>query len=132
MYERAGREEFFEELTRRFYGRVATDPVLRPVYPEDDSAFEAARTHLRDFLVQHFGGPRLYRQRRGDPRLTERHAHLAIGAVERDAWLRHMEEAVRAGGLRPLDQTQMLAYFRATAAHLMNRPESGSRSSGAG
>jgi len=80
----------------RFYAAVAEDPVLRPLYPEDLTAPSA---HLAAFLVQYWGGPDDYRLERGHPRLRMRHVPFAIGFPERDAWFRHMSEAVRAGRL---------------------------------
>jgi hemoglobin len=122
MYERAGGQEFFETLTRRFYAAVAADPTLRPMYPDEPDRFEAARRHLELFLIQHWGGPPWYRAERGDARLRARHLRFAIGPEERDAWMRHMGEAVRAGGLRPLDESQMVSFFQAQANHLVNQP----------
>ena len=121
MYERVGGDAFFDQLTTRFYSAVRTDPVLRVLYPQDDEEFEQAREHLRDFLVQYWGGPDTYNQTRGAPRLRQRHFPFAIGPAERDAWLAHMIEAVRAAGLRPLDETQMIGYFNAAAGSLTNR-----------
>lgn len=120
MYERAGGRPFFELLTRRFYAAVAADPVLSRLYPDDPAAMEAARAHLEAFLVQFWGGPADYSEVRGHPRLRMRHAPFAIGAAERDAWVRHMSDAVRSGGLRPMDQSQMLQYFESAAAHMVN------------
>ncbi len=122
MYERVGGDEFFETLTRRFYDAVASDAVLRPLYPADPRAFEGSRRRLRDFLIQYWGGPDRYRRSRGDARLRERHLRFPVDAAARDAWLSHMGDAVRAAGLRPLDETQMLSHFRATADHLVNTP----------
>ena len=122
MYDRAGGDAFFESLTTRFYAAVATDSVLRPLYPADSARFEAARQHLKLFLIQHWGGPPVYRSERGEARLERRHRRFQIGPAERDAWLRHMTEAVKAAGLRPLDESQMLSFFQATAYHLMNQP----------
>ena len=122
LYERAGGEAFFEALTERFYGAVADDPILRPLYPPDPVRFEAARQHLKLFLIQHWGGPPVYRSERGEAHLDRRHRRFHIGPAERDAWLHHMRQAVRAGGLRPLDETQMLSFFEATANHLVNQP----------
>jgi hemoglobin len=51
-----------------------------------------------------------------------RHAPFAIGEAERDAWLTHMTAAVRRAGLSPLDETQMLTYFTASATHMINQP----------
>jgi hemoglobin len=120
MFERVGGEEFFETLTARFYAAVEHDVVLRPLYPADPEGFEAARLHLQWFLVQYWGGPPLFDERRGSPRLRMRHAPFAIGQGERDAWLVHMTEAVKAAGLKPLDETQMLGYFITASSAMMN------------
>ncbi len=120
MYERVGGDEFFDRLTRRFYDAVATDPVLRPLYPDDADALEQSRRHLCGFLVQFWGGPRTYSDERGHPRLRMRHAPFAVGTAERDAWMRHMAAAVRAGGLGPMDETQMLGYFESAATAMIN------------
>lgn len=120
MYERVGGTPFFEDLTRRFYGAVRSDPVLAPLYPTDEAAFEQAREHLCGFLVQYWGGPASYSEARGHPRLRMRHAPFTIGPAERDAWLRHMLDAVRSSGLSPLDEAQMATYFEASATHMVN------------
>jgi len=120
MYDRVGGEPFFESLTRRFYAEVAGDAVLRPLYPETGEEFEAARLHLKWFLIQYWGGPPLFRERRGEPRLRMRHAPFVIGEAEREAWVRHMSAAVTDSGLRPLDEAQMLGYFSTAAAAMVN------------
>src|SRR3712207_6943362 len=53
------------------------------------------------FLEQYWGGPTTYSQQRGHPRLRMRHAPFAIGAAERDAWLRNMRAAVDSLELTP-------------------------------
>ena len=122
FYDRVGGQPFFEELTTRFYTAVADDPVLRPLYPEDAEGFEAARLHLELFLIQYWGGPAEYNAKRGHPRLRMRHAPFPIGVAERDAWVRHMSEAVRAAGLGPLEEVQLLGYLTTSADHMINRP----------
>ena len=92
LYDAAGGMPFFESLVDRFYDGVEGDPVLRPLYPEPDLA--GARHRLTLFLAQYWGGPRTYDDERGHPRLRMRHAPFAIGPAERDAWLRHMREAI--------------------------------------
>ena len=52
---------FFERLVGRFYDGIATDPVVRPLYPEEDLA--GARHRLTLFLAQYWGGPRTLRPR---------------------------------------------------------------------
>ncbi|MDA8310070.1 MAG: globin [Actinomycetota bacterium] len=118
MYERVGGEAFFTSLVDRFYEGVASDPVLRPLYPED---LQAPKEHLRLFLVQYWGGPRTYEERRGHPRLRMRHAPFAIGLAERDAWLRLMLAALSDAGIGEEDEAQMAEYFRAAATQLINQ-----------
>jgi len=118
MYERVG-GAWFDALTERFYAAVAADPVLRPLYSDD---LTAARDHLRGFLIQYWGGPADYSAARGHPRLRMRHMRFAIGLAERDAWYRHMAAAVKAGGLPPDDELEMLRYFAGAATQLTNRP----------
>ena len=49
-----------------------------------------------------------------------RHAPLAIGQAEQDAWLRHMTAAVAGSGLHAVDEADVLQYFASTAAMLRN------------
>ncbi len=120
MYERLGGMAFFETLTQRFYEGVAEDEVLRPLYPED---LEGPQRHLCLFLAQFWGGPRLYEQERGHPRLRARHLPFKIGATERERWLEHMTAAVKAAHLGALDEAQVLGYFAAASSHMINAPE---------
>lgn len=122
LYERVGGSAFFERLTRRFYRRVADDPVLRPLYPDDEADLESSRVHLQLFLVQYWGGPSSYNEVRGHPRLRMRHASFRVGHAERDAWVRHMTDSVRAEGLDQLDEMQMISYLASAADHLVNDP----------
>jgi hemoglobin len=92
LYARAGGTPFFEALVGRFYAGVASDPVLRPIYPESDLA--PAQHRLTLFLIQYWGGPTTYDRERGHPRLRMRHAPFAIGPAERDRWLGHMRSAI--------------------------------------
>ena len=70
VYELAGGEETFRLLVKRFYSRVAEDPLLRAVYPEED--LSAATERLTLFLIQYWGGPSTYSEQRGHPRLRMR------------------------------------------------------------
>jgi hemoglobin len=92
LYESVGGEAVFRQLVDRFYEGVALDPVLRPLYPDED--LTEAKNRLRMFLEQYWGGPTTYSDQRGHPRLRLRHAGWVIGERERDAWLGHMRTAV--------------------------------------
>lgn len=120
VYELAGGEATFRRLVDTFYAGVATDPVLRPIYPEQDLA--GARERLSLFLIQYWGGPPTYSERRGHPRLRMRHVPFAIGRAERDAWMRHMAAAVESLELAPALRDRLLDYFETAATAMINRP----------
>ena len=118
VYDLAGGEPAFRALVTRFYDAVASDPVLRAVYPEEDLA--GARERLTLFLMQYWGGPQTYSEQRGHPRLRMRHAQFVIGEPERAAWLRHMTEAVRSMSFAPQIEAKLLQYFEAAADAMVN------------
>lgn len=119
FYEAVGGEETFRRLVARFYQGVAADPLLRPLYPEEDLA--GAEERLRDFLIQYWGGPNTYSQKRGHPALRMRHARFAIGQAERDAWLRHMTEAVDSLELPQQLRAILLDYLAMASQALINQ-----------
>jgi len=115
-----GGERTFRQLVHDFYAGVGEDPVLRPLYPEQDLG--PAETRLRMFLVQYWGGPRTYSEQRGHPRLRMRHAPFAIGELERDAWLARMRAAVDGLHLSPEQDRTLWAYLTMAAQSLVNSP----------
>jgi hemoglobin len=118
VYEAAGGETTFRLLVERFYAGVAADPVLRPIYPEEDLAGATERLTL--FLIQYWGGPDAYSQERGHPRLRMRHQPFAIGQRERDAWLARMTEAVESLELPRAVRDALLAYFEVASTAMIN------------
>jgi hemoglobin len=120
VYEAAGGDETFRQLVARFYERVAHDPVLRPLYPDEDLA--SATEHLTLFLIQYWGGPSTYNDQRGHPRLRMRHQPFAIGQAERDAWLGHMTAAVESMDLNVAVRKALLDYFEAASTAMINQP----------
>jgi hemoglobin len=118
LYEQVGGMPFFEGLVERFYAGVEGDPVLRPLYPEDDLV--EARRHLTLFLAQYWGGPGTYSEERGHPRLRMRHAPFTVDETARDAWLTHMRSAVDAVDLRDDLRAALLDYFEQAAAFMVN------------
>ncbi len=118
MFEQVGGQPFFDRLVDRFYEGVATDPVLRPLYPDD---LGPARDRLASFLAQYWGGPPHYSAERGHPRLRMRHAPFVIGVAERDAWMAHMRAALAAAELSDEIRSAMLGYFESAATHLINK-----------
>jgi hemoglobin len=120
VYEAAGGDVTFRLLVERFYAHVAGDPLLRPLYPEEDLA--SATDRLTLFLIQYWGGPATYSERRGHPRLRLRHRPFAIGQAERDAWFGHMTAAVDSLDLMPAVRKALIDYFETASTAMINQP----------
>jgi hemoglobin len=117
FYDAIGGRDTFERLVHRFYQGVAEDPLLRPLYPEDLSGPER---RLTMFLEQYWGGPSTYSEQRGHPRLRMRHARFKVNPAARDAWLRHMRDAVESLDLGPQHEATLWAYLERAAFSLVN------------
>ncbi|MHB8627394.1 MAG: globin domain-containing protein [Aggregatilineales bacterium] len=117
VYEQLG-DDGFVRLVAAFYRRVEKDSVLRAVYPEQD--LTSAEYRLRLFLVQFFGGPTLYANERGNPRLRKRHEPFRIGEAERNAWVSAMLAAVEETRIPEPANSALRDYFEKGATFLMN------------
>lgn len=117
-YDLMGGRPTFEHLVDRFYLGVADDPVLRPLYPEEDLA--PAKRRLLMFLEQYWGGPRTYSDERGHPRLRLRHAPFAVTPAARDRWLVHMRAGVDELGLPEPLERQLWDYLVVAADSMIN------------
>lgn len=120
FYVAVGGEPTFRRLVNAFYAGVAEDPLLRPLYPEEDLGPAAERLTL--FLMQYWGGPNTYSATRGHPRLRMRHAPFRVGPAQRDAWLRHMRDAVDSLQLPEPHRSALWDYLE-RAAHFMVNSE---------
>ncbi len=120
FYEEVGGFETFETIVHRFYEGVATDEVLRPLYPEEDLGPATERFLL--FLVQYWGGPGTYSEQRGHPRLRMRHVAWQVGPRERDAWLGLMGAAVARLEVPEEARAAIWDHLERAAHSLVNHP----------
>ena len=88
VYEAIGGMDTFERLVHDFYSQVKEDDVIGPMYPDND--WEGAEQRLTWFLAQYWGGPQLFSENRGHPRLRMRHAPYPIDITAHDRWLELM------------------------------------------
>ena len=121
FFEQIGGTETFRKLVDKFYEGVAVDPLLRPMYPEEDLG--PAKERLRMFLEQYWGGPRTYSELRGHPRLRMRHSVFPITPAAKDAWLKHMRAAVDSLELSPLNEATLWDYLQSAAISMINKME---------
>ncbi len=121
FYEQVGGEKFFSDLVSQFYSHVATDPILRPMYPDSD--MKGAAERLKMFLEQYWGGPTTYQEVRGHPRLRMRHAEFHINKAAHDAWLDAMRQAVDGMDMDAALKDQLWSYIEMAADSMVNQPD---------
>ncbi len=93
-YQQLGGEEAVQKLVERFYELMDTLPqaqAIRAMHPDDLSG---SADKLFKFLSGWLGGPPLYMEEFGHPRLRMRHMHVAIDEAARDAWMLCMKKAL--------------------------------------
>ena len=117
-YDELGGEPVVRDLVEHFYDRMSAEsPLLRAMHPADDSN---SRRNLFEFLSGWMGGPNLYTERKGHPRLRMRHLPFVIGSQEAAEWMRCMR-----GALDDVAATQPLRDYLETrldqqAQHMRN------------
>ena len=114
-------EDGFKRLVAAFYRQVPQDDILGPMYPERD--FDGAEKRLRSFLIYRFGGPPVYIEERGHPRLRMRHAPFTVNQTARNRWIQLMGKALEEVKLPAEAERILRAYFESTATFMLNRPE---------
>lgn len=121
LYERFGGEETLKKLVTSFYAKVAKDPILTPIFP-DDLTLTADKQYK--FLSQFFGGPDLYSREYGHPMLRARHMPFEITPARAKAWLACMHRTLdELDELDPNVKQEMLTRFTYTASHMVNTAE---------
>ncbi len=111
-------EEGFTRLVAAFYKRVPTDDILGPMYEKQD--LEGAELRLRGFLIQRFGGPSTYSEKRGHPRLRMRHAPFKVDLSARNRWLQLMNAALDEVQLPKMVDELLRPFFVSTANFMIN------------
>ena len=122
-YERIGGETAVRELVKNFYQIMSETPqtmLIRDLHPLD---IQSSEDKLFWFLSGWLGGPQLYVEKFGHPRLRGRHLPFSIGIEERDQWLYCMAQALKKMDLESLFAEQLMASFAQTADFMRNRPE---------
>ncbi|MEV7798021.1 globin [Microbacterium foliorum] len=118
FYDEVGGRDTFAKIVSVFYREVALDPVLKPMYPEEDLG--PAEERLLMFLEQYWGGPTTYGETRGHPRLRMRHMPFHVDPDARDRWLRHMRTALDEAQLSPLHESTLWDYLERAAYAMVN------------
>ena len=114
-----------ERLAAELYRGIDGDPRIRQMFSPDLSAEGEAVRDMREFLIQFFGGPAAYSNRKGHPRLRARHMRFTITPAARDAWLGHalaaLDATARAHEIDPATVDEMRRYFEHASAFMVNQ-----------
>jgi hemoglobin len=120
-YDLMGGEEKVRALTERFYDLMDEDPDYYGIRKLHPASLDGSRQKLFMFLMGWLGGPPLYEQTYGHPRLRARHLHVGIGMAERDQWMACMTRAMADVGVEAGLRGRLVASFMKTADFLRNR-----------
>ena len=126
-YALMGGADAFRRLVHRFYDGVADDPVLRPLYPEEDLG--PAEERLRMFLEQYWGGPTTYSEQRGHPRLRMRHAPFRIARSSGTPGCGTCARRWTSWGSRPSHARRCGTTWSTPRQFMVNAPDDASRGS---
>jgi hemoglobin len=123
LYDQIGGEASVRALVSKFYDLMDTLPEasgIRALHPKD---LRGSREKLFMFLSGWLGGPSLYIEKFGHPRLRARHLPFPIGGSERDQWMLCMTEAMKALNLDANLQLTLRNAFAQTADFMRNKTE---------
>ncbi|SRR5690554_2655127 len=116
LYNKLGSQKI-RQLVDAFYGFVYQDPILIPLFHND---IEEIKEKQYMFLTQFFGGPRLYIEKYGPPRMRMRHLPHKIDQKAMEAWLLCMKKAIATLDLPEKDAQSLYNSFPKLAQHMVN------------
>ena len=121
LYERIGGESTIRALVRRFYDLMDLEPKYLELRAVHGSTLEEAGNRLYLFLSGWLGGPDLYTEQHGHPRLRSRHLPFKIGTLERDQWVACLMQASAELEIDEAVQKAMLPQIYALAEWMRNQ-----------
>lgn len=123
LYEMLGGETGLHVLVDRFYDIMDSSPEAAKIRGFHAKSLKQSREKLFMFLSGWSGGPQLYVERYGHPRLRMRHFPFSIGTVERDQWLWCMYKALDESPLEPRVVEFLKVRFAEVADFMRNQRE---------
>jgi len=120
LYELIGGEAELRALVDRFYDLMDSSPEAAKIRSFHPKSLKRSREKLFMFLSGWSGGPPLYVEKFGHPRLRMRHLPFSIGTEERDQWLWCMCRALDESRIDPRVVEFLKARFAETADFMRN------------
>ncbi len=121
-YDLLGGDAGVRRLVDRFYDLMDTAPEAATIRALHATSLKASREKLHMFLTGWTGGPPVYVERHGHPRLRMRRFPFTIGARERDEWLWCMDRALDEHDMPEELRGFLKQRFHALADHMRNQP----------
>jgi hemoglobin len=118
-----GGETAVRALVERFYDLMDSLPEAGDIRSLHAKSLKGSRQKLFMFLSGWLGGPPLYEETHGHPRLRARHLPFPIGIRERDQWMYCMKKALYHIDIEDKLREELMAAFWKTADHMRNKPE---------
>ncbi|MFC3108000.1 group II truncated hemoglobin [Undibacterium arcticum] len=123
VYQLIGGDTQLRELVDRFYDLMEFESEFGTIRALHPASLDGSRDKFYWFLSGWMGGPDLFIERFGHPRLRARHLPYAIGSIERDQWLRCMALAMQDVGVEQGLQERLMQSFYQTADWMRNKPD---------
>ncbi|PIP02789.1 MAG: globin [Zetaproteobacteria bacterium CG12_big_fil_rev_8_21_14_0_65_54_13] len=123
LYQRIGGEAKLRRLVQRFYKHMDELPEALPIRWMHADNLQTAEDKLFMFLSGWMGGPQLYIEQFGHPRLRMRHISFSIGEAERDQWIQCMKHALDDVIGDEILRTELLQALYGVADFMRNQPE---------
>jgi len=123
IYSRMGGEPVLREFVDHLYDFMDYFPAVEPLRKMHSEDLSMAREKLFMFLSGMLGGPPLYMEAFGHPRLRQKHMHLKIGDYERDQWLLCAHNSANQLSITTETREDLMAQITLMANHLRNQNE---------
>ena len=120
-YEKIGGDAVVAKLSARFYELMDSVPQFAELRAMHPASLEGSSQKLYMFLSGWLGGPDLFVEKFGNPRLRGRHMPFSIGLQERDQWVACMLLAMEEVGIEPTIRAKLLENFFNTADFMRNK-----------
>ena len=120
-FDLVGGEQNVRKLVDRFYDLMDEDPDYFGIRQLHPASLAGSREKLFKFLMGWLGGPPLYEQEYGHPRLRARHLPYAIASAERDQWMACMIRAMADVDLEESLRKRLTQSFFQTADWMRNK-----------
>ena len=122
-YELLGGDAGVRRLVERFYDLMDSAPEAATIRALHAASLKASREKLYLYLTTWTGGPPLYTEKYGHPRLRMRHFPFRIGIRERDEWLWCMDRALDEHEMPDQLRGALRSRLHALADHMRNQPD---------